>query len=94
MVTEPAPAETSGEQIEDEGFRHGYWGRLRPSTSATAVKVEVLDISGTFVPYSSYYWTEEWQEGEHGAQAEIDAGRTLSFTSLDDYLESLEEAEE
>ena len=87
MVAEPAP-------IGTEHLGAGYWGTLRPVTSATAVQAEILDVSGTFVPYSSYYWTDEWQESEREADDDIHAGRVRSFSSLDDFLQSLDEAEE
>lgn len=79
MVAEPVPIET-----EQPGT--GYWGTRRPVTSATAVKAEILDVSGTLVPYSSYYWTEEWQQGENEAQQEISEGKAVRFEDIDEAM--------
>jgi antitoxin MazE len=38
----------------------------------------------------AYFWTEEWQEAEHQAQADIEAGRTKEFASVDELLADLD----
>jgi hypothetical protein len=40
-------------------------------------------------PDQSYYWTEEWQEGERAADAEIAAGELERFDDVDAALEWL-----
>jgi len=41
----------------------------------------------------AWYWTKEWQEGEHEAQADIEAGRVKKYSSAEDFLSSLDEEE-
>lgn len=37
----------------------------------------------------SWYWTDEWQEGERQADAEIEAGRVERFDTAEDAIEWL-----
>jgi len=37
----------------------------------------------------AWFWDPQWQQGEQAANADIAAGRTTSFGSDDDFLESL-----
>ena len=36
-----------------------------------------------------WYWTEEWQEGEREADADIAAGRVKHFNSVDELIADL-----
>ena len=37
----------------------------------------------------AYFWTKKWQEAERQAQADIEAGRTREFDSVDELLADL-----
>lgn len=37
----------------------------------------------------SYFWTDEWQEGEREAEADIEAGRVTSHDSADEAIADL-----
>ncbi|MGC1377851.1 MAG: AbrB/MazE/SpoVT family DNA-binding domain-containing protein [Anaerolineales bacterium] len=41
-------------------------------------------------PDQAWFWTEQWQKAEREAQADIDAGRTHRYASVDDALAALE----
>lgn len=38
----------------------------------------------------AYFWTKEWQEAERQAQADIVAGRTKEFASVEELLADLD----
>ena len=38
----------------------------------------------------AWFWTERWQKMEHGASADIAAGRVRGFDSADDFLTELD----
>lgn len=38
----------------------------------------------------AYFWTKEWQEAERQAQADIEAGRTKEFASVDELFADLD----
>ena len=59
-----------------------------PADQGCAV-FNITSVSGTLIPYSGYYWTDEWQEGEAEADAQSAAGEVVAFDDLDtamDYL--------
>jgi len=37
----------------------------------------------------AYFWTTEWQAAEREAQSDIDAGRILEFSTIDEVLAEL-----
>lgn len=37
----------------------------------------------------AWFWTPEWQAGEHEADADIDAGRVETFASGEEFLDAL-----
>lgn len=37
----------------------------------------------------AYFWTREWQEGEHEAEADIRLGRLKTFDSVDELIAEL-----
>ncbi len=37
----------------------------------------------------AYFWSREWQEGEHEAEEDINQGRVEDFDSVDELLEEL-----
>ncbi len=39
----------------------------------------------------AWFWSEEWQAGEREAEADIAAGRTKTFDSMEDLLADLEQ---
>jgi len=38
----------------------------------------------------AYFWTREWQAAEREVQRELDAGRSITFTSAEDALDWLD----
>ena len=40
----------------------------------------------------AYFWTREWQAAEREVQRELDAGRSITFTSAEDALDWLDSA--
>lgn len=42
-------------------------------------------------PDQAWFWSERWQRMEREAQADIDAGRVVSFKNVDDALEFLDQ---
>ena len=49
-----------------------------PRTDSTLRAIEGLEVSSR-PPNQSYYWTEEWQQAEEAARADIMAGRIISL---------------
>lgn len=39
-------------------------------------------------PDQAWFWTEEWQAGEHEADAEIAAGRGQVYEDAEEFLDS------
>jgi antitoxin MazE len=60
------------------------------------VEIEVIDDRAVVTPKKlvdksqAYFWTEEWQKGEAEAEADIKAGRTKTFDSVEELLEDLD----
>ena len=61
--------------------------------------IEVIEhVDGTFELRStvavhaaqSWFWTDRWQRMEHQAEADIAAGRTASFETVDEFLSDLD----
>lgn len=42
----------------------------------------------------AWYWTEEWQAGEREAQADIEAGRTKRFDTVEELMKDLMQDDE
>ena len=67
---------------------------VSPAISQVPMTLEDEHRSGIFErePDSSYFWSDEWQEGEREADEDIREGRVSSFDDLDkalDYLRNL-----
>ena len=60
------------------------------------VEIQVIDDCAMVIPKKlvdksqGYFWTEEWQKGEAEAEADIKAGRTRTFDSVEHLLEDLD----
>jgi len=60
------------------------------------VEIQVVDDCAVVTPKKlvdksqAYFWTEEWQKGEAEAEADIKAGRTEAFDSVEQLLEDLD----
>ena len=50
---------------------------LLHATGLTAEEAEVAGKAGLIDPDQTYWWTEAWQKGERGAEADRRAGRLL-----------------
>jgi len=42
----------------------------------------------------AYFWAKEWQAAEREVQRELDAGRSITFTSAEDAFDWLDSADE
>ncbi len=66
-------------------------GRGLPVGDSSAY-FNITDVSGTLVPYSGYYWTAEWQQGEDEVGEAIANGGAVEFGDAEaalDYLRNL-----
>ena len=60
------------------------------------VEIQVVDDRAVLVPKKlvdksqAYFWTDDWQKGEAEAEADIKAGRTEAFDSVEELLEDLD----
>lgn len=60
-------------------------------------KIEIEEVDNQIVlkpvvvipKEQAYFWTKEWQLGEHEATNEINEGKTSKFTSVDDLMADL-----
>jgi antitoxin MazE len=59
------------------------------------IEVETIDDKIVLKPVvmipkeQAYFWTKEWQLGEHEATKEISKGKTKKFDSVDDLMADL-----
>jgi len=44
-------------------------------------------------PDQAWFWSERWQRLEHAAQADLDAGRVVEFSSVSEALAALDQIE-
>jgi len=44
-------------------------------------------------PDQAWFWSERWQRLEHAAQADLDAGRVVEFSSVNEALAALDRIE-
>ncbi len=73
--------------------------RERLQLDVPGAQLEVIEhVDGTFELRStvavraaqSWFWTDRWQRMEHQAEADIAAGRTASFETVDEFLSDLD----
>ena len=65
---------------------------LQPPVAPPDDNFRIISASGVFRacdPQMGYFWTPEWQAGEHEADEDIRAGRLLQFDNPGDALEFL-----
>ena len=59
------------------------------------IEIEIVDEKAVLMPKKlidksqAYFWTPEWQEGEHKASADIKAGHVKVFDTIDELLDDL-----
>jgi hypothetical protein len=51
---------------------------------------DILTQQEPFKPEQAWFWTEEWQAMERGAEADLAAGRCDTFDTMEEFLTSLE----
>lgn len=68
--------------------------RQAESVASCVLDAKITSETGVFNCEHAGFWFPEWQEGEREVDEEIAAGRTLRFSSLEDYLDSLEDDED
>lgn len=65
-----------------------------PSIALCVLTAKVTSETGVFNCEHAGFWFPEWQAAEREVDEQITAGRTLRFSNLEDYLDSLEDDEE
>jgi AbrB family looped-hinge helix DNA binding protein len=50
----------------------------------------IVERARTIPPGQAWFWTEHWQQMEKEAQADIEAGRVLEHTSIEDLINALD----
>lgn len=50
----------------------------------------IITASKTIPAEQAWFWNERWQKMEREAQADIDAGRVVHFTSVDEAVKALD----
>jgi hypothetical protein len=68
-------------QLEDFALQRGY--------ESLTDYVHALIESDAEVHDQAYFWTEEWQAGEHEADEDIAAGRVKTFDTMDELIADL-----
>ncbi len=62
---------------------------LPTAKGLTRAEVDVAAKAGLIDPDQRWWWTEEWQAGERGAERDIAEGRTETFGSVEAFINSL-----
>ncbi len=74
------------EVVEDANVGPGDYFEVISTDEGILLRPKKLIDAG-----QAWFWTPEWQAGEHEASEEIAAGRTTRYGSDKDFLESLGE---
>jgi hypothetical protein len=61
------------------------------STSAASIPTDANTVTVQIEvdPEQAWFWSQEWQEGERAASAQLAAGEGIFHASDDDFVESL-----
>lgn len=75
--------------------RHNIWNETQADGSLKWYTIdpasdEVIEIPAEQV----YFWTDEWQEGEHAVDEDVAAGRVKTFDTMADFLADLDNDDE
>lgn len=77
---------------EPLGFNLELSEELNTSWDAASSSAEIADLEATGAnirPGQEWFWSEEWQEAEREAEADLKAGRFETFETDEDFLASL-----
>jgi hypothetical protein len=70
------------QRIEERAHKRGY--EALGDYVLALIESDLEDDSD-----QAYFWTKEWQAGEHEADADIAAGRVETFDTMDDLIADL-----
>jgi len=62
---------------------------LLHSKGLTREEARVAARAGLIDPGQMYWWTQEWQKGERAAARDVRAGRTKTFSTVEELVREL-----